>query len=115
MKSVKIIFSACIFSVFLFSSCKDNELRMCFETDNNTPKVNERVNFNATCSKGLDLYHWNFGDGRDTITKVPNVQHTFDNAGYYTVTLHNTVTQVVGECSPNGNGNVASSTVEVTE
>lgn len=115
MKSFKLIFASLTFLTFILSSCKDNSLRICFDSDDRTPNVGQRVTFNAACSEGVDLYHWNFGDGNDTITKVPTVQHAFQAQGYYTISLHNTATQVVGECSPNGNGNIATTTCEVTQ
>lgn len=104
-----------VFASFLvlLSSCESNELRLCFEANNKMPKVMERVTFKADCSEGVDLYHWNFGDGIDTVTRTSTVEHSFAQEGYYTVTLHNTEPQIVSHCPPGGSGNVASTTVEV--
>jgi hypothetical protein len=98
-----------------FSSCDSNDLRLCFEADDLTPKQNQRVKFNASCSENVDLYHWNFGDGRDTVTRVNTVEHAYTEQGYYNVTLHNTAQAVVDHCPPGGSGNVASRSIEVTQ
>jgi len=97
------------------SSCDKNEMRMCFESSKNTAKVNQRVAFNASCSVGMEEYHWNFGDGKDTVTRTQTVEHTFDYAGYYTVSLHNTNVRIDTKCPPNGNGNGASTNIDITE
>ena len=111
----RIAISAALFSIFALSSCDKNEMRMCFEASDKTAKVNQRVTFNASCSIGMEEYHWNFGDGRDTVTRTQTVEHTFESMGYYTVTLHNTNARIDTECSPNGNGNAASTSIEITE
>lgn len=97
------------------NSCDKNEMRMCFESSDKAAKVNQRVTFNASCSVGMEEYHWNFGDGKDTVTRTQTVEHTFDYAGYYTVALHNTNVRIDTECSPNGTGNAASASIEITE
>jgi len=97
------------------SSCDSNDLRLCFEADDITPKQNQRVKFNASCSENVDVYHWNFGDGRDTVTRVNSVEHVYTQQGYYTVSLHNTAQAVVEHCPPGGSGNVASRSIEVTQ
>ncbi len=98
-----------------FSSCDSNELRLCFEADDMTPKANQRVKFNASCSENVELYHWNFGDGRDTVTRASSVEHIFTESGYYNVTLHNTVQAIADHCAPGGNGTVATRSFEVTQ
>lgn len=108
------IFAAFIGSIVL-TSCDKNEMRMCFESSNKTAQVNQRVTFNASCSIGMEEYHWNFGDGKDTVTRTQSVEHTFDYAGYYAVSLHNTNVRISTECPPNGAGNSASSSIEITE
>lgn len=115
MKTLSKLLPLTVFASLLIvlNSCNSNELRLCFETNNKMPKVMERVTFTADCSEGVDLYHWNFGDGIDTVTRVSKVEHTFAQEGYYTVTLHDTKQQIVSHCPPGGSGNVASTTVEV--
>ena len=108
------IFAAFIVSIAL-SSCDKNEMRMCFESSDKTAKVNQRVTFNAACSVGMEEYHWNFGDGKDSVTRTQTVEHTYESIGYYTVTLHNTNARIDTECSPNGTGNAASTSIEITE
>lgn len=98
-----------------FSSCDSNDLRLCFEADDMTPKANQRVKFNASCSENVDLYHWNFGDGRDTVTRASSVEHIFTESGYYEVTLHNTAPVIEEHCPPGGSGNVASRSIEVSQ
>ncbi|MEZ5172407.1 MAG: PKD domain-containing protein [Bacteroidia bacterium] len=96
-----------------FSSCDSNEVKLCFKADNPYPKVNERVTFSAGCSENIQLYHWNFGDGKDTVTKTNTVDHRFEYEGYYEVTLHNTTEAMVDHCPPDGNGRVARASIEV--
>jgi PKD repeat protein len=98
---------------FLLSSCDTNEVRLCFKADKQYPKAMERVTFSAACSENIDLYHWNFGDGIDTITKGSSVEHVFVQDGYYTVTLHNTDASIADHCPPGGAGVVASTSIEV--
>ena len=112
---LKFLSIATIVIAFSFSSCDSNDLRLCFEVDDMTPKQNQRVIFNASCSENVDLYHWNFGDGRDTVTRVSSVEHIFTESGYYNVTLHNTAQAIVEHCPPGGSGNVASQSIEVTQ
>jgi PKD repeat protein len=85
----------------ILSSCERNIERYCFTVSNRSPKASERTTFNASCSEGLDLYHWNFGDGHDTVTKTQTVNHAFDFPGTYQVTLHTTHPQVANGCDPN--------------
>jgi hypothetical protein len=115
MKRLSLILPAFALLLFTFSSCDDNAMRMCFDADDRNPQAGQRVKFNASCSEGMDVYHWNFGDGRDTVTKTPVVEHVFKMAGYYSVSLHNTTIQVADDCPPNGNGSSAAVTIEVTQ
>jgi len=56
--------------------------------------VNDTVIFNATKSypRGPDStivsYAWDFGDGTDSTTSIPTVEHKFSNVGNYIVTLN---------------------------
>jgi PKD repeat protein len=59
--------------------------------------------FSATTNGSLVTYTWDFGDG--TTSNEPNPQHTFPNAGTYTVTLNAT--------DANGQPLTATTTVEV--
>jgi PKD repeat protein len=59
------------------------------------------------------LYHWNFGDGKDTVTKANTVEHRYEFEGVYEVTLHNTTAAMSDHCPPGGYGNVARTSIEV--
>jgi PKD repeat protein len=109
----KVLTFAFFVSAFLLSSCDSNEVRLCFKADKQYPKAMERVTFSAACSENIDLYHWNFGDGRDTVTRGSSVEHVFVQDGYYTVTLHNTEVSISDHCPPGGSGVVASTNIEV--
>lgn len=115
MKFSRFILPVIAVGMLVFSSCDDNALRICFDADTTTPKVNQRVTFSASCSEGMEVYHWNFGDGVDSVTRTPTIQHTYTNAGYYNVRLHNTTEEIADFCSPNGDGRTASATIEVSE
>ncbi|MEX1188173.1 MAG: PKD domain-containing protein [Bacteroidia bacterium] len=114
---MKFAFNPILIVVFLstviLSSCNTNEVRLCFKADKQYPKIMERVSFSAACSENIDIYHWNFGDGIDTVTRGNTVEHTFAQEGVYTITLHNTNVAIVDHCPPGGSGVVASSTIEV--
>jgi len=89
------IFAALLGFISL-SSCDKNEMRMCFESSDNTAKVNQRVTFNASCSVGMEEYHWNFGDGKSSTTQNPT--HRFDpEPGNYIVRL--TASNLLNHCS----------------
>jgi len=102
-----------ILAIGALSSCDSNEVKLCFKADSTTPKVNERVTFSAGCSENIQLYHWNFGDGKDTVTKSNTVEHRFEYPGYYEVTLHNTTEAMSDHCPPDGNGRLARTSIEV--
>lgn len=106
-------FLAVTVALAFFSSCESNDLLLCFTADSQTPKTMQRVKFTAACSKNVEIYHWNFGDGVDTVTTKNSVEHVFVEPGSYYVTLHNTRTEIVDHCPPNGGGTVASTLVEV--
>ena len=59
----------------------------CFVTDKGSAntKVNEEIQFNASCSKDADSYSWNFGDGTSQTGYL--TKHKYPNAGIYTVIL----------------------------
>ncbi len=44
------------------------------------------VDFADTLAMGK-MYEWNFGDGTQTVTTVPNTSHTYNNVGNYRVRL----------------------------
>ena len=54
-------------------------------------RADSSLDFSAETSAGVDaIYHWNFGDGKEAISK--QVNHTYDRPGNYFVTL--TVTNI---------------------
>ena len=54
----------------------------CFEiTDTNYLTLS----FNSDCSENAADYEWDFGDGETTINQNPT--HTYEEDGYYTITL----------------------------
>jgi hypothetical protein len=113
-------FTYSVLGLFLFtmilSSCERTIERYCFTVSNRSPKASERTTFNASCSEGIELYHWNFGDGRDTVTKSQTVDHAFEFPGTYQVTLHATHPQISGECPPDPAANSgATQSVTVTQ
>ena len=69
----------------LFASCSKTP-EACFTVDKlKTAKVNEEVQFNASCSKDADTYSWDFGDGN--VGSGSTTKHKYPNAGDYTVKL----------------------------
>ena len=70
--------------VFISSCAKTPEA--CFTTDKGkTAKVNEEIQFSATCSKDADTYSWDFGDGA-TASGSPT-KHKYPTAANYTIKL----------------------------
>ena len=59
----------------------------CFVTDKGSAntKVNEEIQFDASCSKDADSYSWNFGDGTSQTGNL--TKHKYPDAGSYTVIL----------------------------
>jgi PKD repeat protein len=58
----------------------------CFTVDKSkTPKVNEEVQFDASCSNDATSYDWDFGDG--TQGSSITVKHKYTAAATYNVTL----------------------------
>ena len=51
-----------------------------------------RINFSAGAIANATGYSWSFGDGQNTTTSSPNVDHPFSGAGTYTVTVSVTTT-----------------------
>ncbi|WP_372773764.1 PKD domain-containing protein [Mangrovibacterium sp.] len=45
------------------------------------------VNFSATATEEIETYTWEFGDGLGLSTPDPSIQHVYDYAGAYDVTL----------------------------
>ncbi len=61
-------------------------LRACFTPSRTTGAAPLTVAFDPQCSTGnAESFSWNFGDGDESTARKPN--HTFNNAGEYTVTL----------------------------
>lgn len=59
----------------------------CFVTDKGSAntKVNEEIQFDASCSKDADSYNWDFGDG--TTQAGSPTKHKYPTAGNYNVVL----------------------------
>lgn len=112
MKS-RFILPVSIFTSLALISCEADIERYCFTVSERSPSVGSRVSFNAACSEGIELYHWNFGDGMDTITRTPSVTHVFDFPGSYVVSLHGTTHAIESHCPPNAGATGARQTVDV--
>ncbi len=81
----KIIFGVFSIGLFMFTSCKRTP-SPCFSADKGgVAKVNEEVQFDASCSKNASTYTWDFGDGT-SITGNP-AKHKYPNQGTYIVKL----------------------------
>lgn len=71
--------------LFVMSSCTKTP-SACYSADKGkAAKVNEEVQFDASCSQDATTYTWDFGDG-GTDSGL-NVKHKYLNTGVYTVTL----------------------------
>ncbi len=70
----------------VFVSCTKTP-EACFVTDKGSAnmKVNEEIQFDASCSRDADSYSWSFGDG--TTQSGYLTKHKYPNAGSYTVIL----------------------------
>ena len=80
-KKLITIFGAAI----LMSSCTKTP-EACFSVDKGkTAKVNEEIQYDASCSKDADTYSWDFGDG--TTASGSPAKHKYPNTGTYTVVL----------------------------
>jgi len=101
MKRLSILSLIAFGTMLVLGSCERTVERYCFTVSNKAPKVGERTTLDAKCSEGVDLYHWNFGDGRDTVTKTNTVDHAFEHPGQYEITLHSTHLQIQDGCGPN--------------
>ena len=97
----------------LFSSCEENIERYCFTVSEREVQVGARVKFNADCAEGIDQYHWNLGDGVDSVTSTPTVEYAFKTPGTYEVSLHSTTVETQDMCAPNAGANGARQTIEV--
>lgn len=99
-------------SLFLIS-CESESERYCFTVSDRAPVAGSRVTFNGTCSEGVELYHWNFGDGKDTVTRSATVEHAYEHPGTYEISLHSTTPVTEDHCPPNAGANGARQTIEV--
>jgi hypothetical protein len=102
-----------ILATFALGSCETDVERYCFTVSDRAPSAGSRVTFNAACSEGVELYHWNFGDGVDTVTRTPSVNHAFEFPGSYVVSLHGTTPAIESHCPPDAGANGARQTVDV--
>ncbi len=65
---------------------KDPEAR--FDIDDDTPRVEQWVNFDASDSEGnIENYHWEFGDGDTYTDDEPKISHRYNNEGDFEVEL----------------------------
>ncbi len=102
-----------LFAALGLTSCESDIERYCFTVSERSPSVGSRVTFNAACSEGIDLYHWNFGDGMDTVTRTSSVTHAYDFPGSYVVSLHGTTPAIESHCPPDAGANGARQSIEV--
>ena len=69
----------------LITSCTKTP-EACFTVDKGkTAKVNEEIQYDASCSKDADSYSWDFGDG--TTGNGSPAKHKYPNTGNYTIVL----------------------------
>ena len=69
----------------LIASCTKTP-EACFTVDKGkTAKVNEEINYDASCSKDADSYSWDFGDG--TTGSGSPAKHKYPNVGNYNIVL----------------------------
>lgn len=74
-----------IIAIPFFLACSKTPVP-CFTVDKGkTAKVNEEVQFNATCSTDADSYSWDFGDG--STGSGSTVKHKYTTAANYVVKL----------------------------
>ena len=109
----KFILPLTIAAAFSLVSCESDVERYCFTVSERAPMVGSRVSFNAACSEGIDLYHWNFGDGMDTVTRTPSVMHSYEFPGTYVVSLHGTTPAIESHCPPDAGASGARQTIDV--
>ncbi len=85
-KRKNLILTLCIGLAMLAVSCTKTP-QACFVTDKGSAntKVNEEIQFDASCSKDADSYSWSFGDGTSQTGYL--TKHKYPNAGSYTVVL----------------------------
>ena len=82
---IKITIGIFCTGLFLFTSCKKTPVP-CFSSDKGgVAKVNEEVQFDASCSKNVSTYTWDFGDG--TSMSGNPVKHKYSTQGVYIVKL----------------------------
>lgn len=76
----------CIGLALLAVSCtKDPQACFVIDKGSDNTKVNEEIQFDASCSKDADSYSWNFGDGASQVGYM--TKHKYPNPGSYTVIL----------------------------
>ena len=83
--TIKITIGIFCTGLLLFTSCKKTPVP-CFSSDKGSAaKVNEEVQFDASCSKNVSTFTWDFGDG--TSTSGNPVKHKYSTQGVYIVKL----------------------------
>lgn len=87
MKKKAITLTIGLFSagIFFISGCTKTP-SPCFSVDKGgNAKVNEEVQFDASCSANATSYAWDFGDGSSTSGN--SVKHKYSTAATYVVKL----------------------------
>lgn len=85
--------------IFFISSCTKTP-SACFSADKGqAAKVNEEVQFDASCSTNATSYTWDFGDGASTSGNP--VKHKYATPGTYAVKLTATNKKKTGTATQN--------------
>lgn len=84
----KIRLDAIVLFCLALTSCTKRE-NACFEYSPSNPTTTTIITFNAACSEDTYSYRWTFGDGSsDTTSTSLTINHKYNAAGIYTVTLN---------------------------
>ncbi len=74
-------------SLLAIAACKKVAPTPCFTIDKGkTAKLNEEVQFNASCTLDANYYEWNFGDG-SAIGSGVTEKHKYTTQGIFAVKL----------------------------
>ena len=82
---IKISIGVLSLALFLFTACKKTPSPCVSVDKGSAAKVNEEVQFDASCSKNVSTYTWDFGDG--TSMSGNPVKHKYSTQGTYLVKL----------------------------
>ena len=103
MKKFNTVFSKTILMAVVLlltvSGCKKDPFsiapKACIDGVPSTAEANAVINFSSACSEGVVSVLWSFGDGTSSL--LPTINHSYNGAGTFTVTL--TVTNEHGVSS----------------